>query len=58
MSSELHVVDEGENIFKAEGDIIVRISSVLTFTNINFWSSGCYQKNSEQIDAINLLPKL
>ena len=56
MSSELHVVDECENIFKAEGDIIVRISSVLTSTNI--WSSGCYQKNSEQIDAINLLPKL
>ena len=56
MSSELHVVDEGKNIFKAEGDIIVRISSVLTSTNIR--SSGRYQKNSEQIDAINLLPKL
>lgn len=30
MSSEL--ADEGENIFKAEGDIIVEISSVLTTT--------------------------
>ena len=30
MSSEL--ADEGENMFKAEGDIIVEINSVLTTT--------------------------
>ena len=56
MSSELHVVDQGENIFKAEVDIMVRISSVLTSTNIPL--SGCHQKNSKQIDAINLRSNL
>ena len=46
MSSELHVVDKGESIFKAAGDIMVRISSVLTTTNIPL--SGCHQKDSKQ----------
>ena len=56
MSSELHVVDKGENIFKAAGDIMVRISSVLTSTNIH--PSGCHKKNSKQIDAISLQSNL